>query len=70
GGLERGIVIAPAATARGTSWQKPGKGAKPAKKKAHRGKAAPADHGPARKHKGKVQGSGKGKGKPKRPDGL
>jgi ATP-dependent RNA helicase DeaD len=70
GGLERGIVIAPAATARETPWQKPGKGAKTAKKKAHRGKAAPADHGPTRKHKGKVQGSGKGKGKPKRPDGL
>jgi ATP-dependent RNA helicase DeaD len=61
GGTERGIVIAPAGEMRGTAWQaKPRfrNDAKPAKKPAHRGKAAPADRVHARKHKGK----------PKRPD--
>jgi ATP-dependent RNA helicase DeaD len=56
GATERGIVIAPAGEVRGTAWQaKPKfrKDAKPGEKPAHRGKAAPADHDQARKHKGK-----------------
>ena len=68
GGLERGIVIAPAGEA--GEWrrpaeprfQHPGKPAEKPFKKPHRGKGAPADHGPAGKHKSfKPKG-----GKPKR----
>lgn len=54
GSTERGIVIAPTGEARGTARRvKPkfGDGAKPGKKPAHRGKAAPGDHG--RKREGK-----------------
>ncbi|MFC7397873.1 DEAD/DEAH box helicase [Chelatococcus sp. GCM10030263] len=61
GGTERGIVIAPAGEVRGTGWQaKPKfrKDAEPAKKPAHRGKAAPADHDQARKHRGKPKRPG------------
>jgi ATP-dependent RNA helicase DeaD len=58
GGVERSIVIEPAAGGRGTQWRaKPkfGKDAKPGKKPAHRGQSSPADRGHTHK------------GKPKRP---
>ncbi|MCO5145013.1 MAG: DEAD/DEAH box helicase [Aquamicrobium sp.] len=58
GSLERGIVIAPAGEGRASprpAKPKFGKGGKPPKKPAHRGKAAPADRDPARKHKGKAK---------------
>ena len=61
GSVERGIVIAPAGAVRGAPRPpKPkfGKGAKPAKKPAHRGKAAPAERGEPRKHKGKPKQRG------------
>lgn len=61
GSTERGIVIAPAGEARGTPRQaKPkfGKGGKPGKKPAHRGKAAPADRDQARKNKSKPKRQG------------
>lgn len=61
GGTERGIVISPAGEVPGTARPakaKVRKDAKPGKKPAHRGKAAPADPGPARKHKGKPRRPG------------
>lgn len=61
GGTERGIVIAPAGGVPGPARQakaKVRKDAKPAKKPAHRGKAAPSDPGQARKHKGKPRRPG------------
>lgn len=58
GGVERGIVIAPAAEARAPTRPKSAKAGKPAKKPAHRGKAAPADRAHARKQKGKPKRPG------------
>ena len=55
GSVERGVVIAPAGEGRASPRQakpKSAKGGKPAKKPAHRGKAAPAARDHARKRKG------------------
>ncbi|CAH1692913.1 ATP-dependent RNA helicase DeaD [Hyphomicrobiales bacterium] len=61
GAVEKGVVILPAGGAQEIARQaKPkfGKGGKPATKPAHRGKTAPADRDPARKHKGKAKRQG------------